>query len=70
MRLSRPTCVVMRGLPADFKKRFPSLKDLYARLSDDLHRAAGAPDTFDKARQEIEEHFEARRLFKIDSSGS
>jgi len=55
----------MNSLPADFKDRFPSLRDVYGRLSDDLHRAAGSIDLFDEALKSIVEHFAARCLFKL-----
>jgi len=58
----------MESLPLDFKQRFPSLDRLYSDLSVDLHAAKGAPDVFGKASSEIEEHFDARRLFKLCNS--
>ena len=55
----------MPTLPDDFKGRFPSFRVLYADLSADMHTAKGDADLFDKARAEIAEHFDARRLFKV-----
>ena len=55
----------MNSLPADFKDRFPSLRDVYSKLSGDLHRATGSIDLFDETLKSIVEHFEARRLFKL-----
>jgi hypothetical protein len=52
-------------LPTDFNSRFPSFTDLYARLSDALHRADPAAFLFQDAASKIVEHFEAKRLFKI-----
>jgi hypothetical protein len=52
-------------LPADFKDRFPSLRILYSDLSLDIHTATGSAELFEKARNQIDEHFEARRLFKL-----
>ncbi len=52
-------------LPDDFKGRFPSLRVLYGELSLDIHTATGSAELFEKARNQIDEHFEARRLFKI-----
>lgn len=55
----------MNKLPDDFKKRFPSMRSLYSKLSSDIHKAEGSEELFRSAIKEIEEHFEARRLFKI-----
>jgi len=55
----------MKSLPDDFKGRFPSMRDLYGTLSDDIHAAKGSAELFERARREIEEHFRARELFKI-----
>lgn len=52
-------------LPTDFKERFPSLKDVYARLSEALHAADANATIFEEASSKIVEHFDARRLFKI-----
>jgi len=52
-------------LPQDFKARFSSLRDLYGKLSDDMHRALGSVELFDEAIRGIVEHLEARRLFKL-----
>jgi hypothetical protein len=54
------------SLPTDFKQRFPVLRDLYGKLSADLHSASGSPALFDGALPEIVRHFEARRLFELD----
>lgn len=56
----------MDSLPKDFKDRFPSMRDLYAALSSDIHGAVGSPDLFERAQKEIVEHFDARRLFKLN----
>lgn len=53
------------SLPTDFKSRFPSLKDVYARLSEAIHAADAKATLFEEASAKIIEHFEARRLFKI-----
>jgi hypothetical protein len=52
-------------LPSDFKARFPSLKDIYSRLSEAIHAADANASLFEEASAKIVEHFEARRLFKI-----
>lgn len=52
-------------LPPDFKSRFPSLKDVYGRLSKAIHSADENADLFDDSCAKIVEHFDARRLYKI-----
>ena len=56
----------MQTLPPDFRSRFPSMRDLYGQLSSDLHAAAGNSQLFATALDAINEHFEARRLYKLD----
>lgn len=53
-------------LPPDFKDRFPTLCDTYDDLSCAMHSASQRTDVFEKARDQIIEHFDARRLFKLD----
>jgi hypothetical protein len=55
----------MSTLPDDFKQRFPSFRELYENLSDDMHAAKGDADLFEKALAAIERHFEARRLYNL-----
>jgi hypothetical protein len=55
----------MDSLPKDFKEKFPSLRKVYEDLSADIHSAAGSAELFEEARQQIVEHFDARRLFKL-----
>lgn len=55
----------MQQLPDDFKERFPSVSELYSDLSADIHRATGSIELFDKAKEQIIEHFKARELFKL-----
>jgi hypothetical protein len=55
----------MGTLPDDFKARFASFRSLYENLSDDMHAARGNAGLFEEALAKIEEHFEARRLFKL-----
>lgn len=55
----------MASLPDDFKGRFPSMRTLYAELSVDIHRASGSAELFEKARGQINQHFEARRIFGL-----
>lgn len=53
------------SLPKDFKDRFPSLADVYARLSIDIHKADSSPELFNQSQTDIEEHFEAKKVFKL-----
>jgi len=55
----------MDNLPADFKSRFPSLRDVYSELSIDIHAATGSVQVFESSVRKITEHFDARRLFKL-----
>jgi hypothetical protein len=55
----------MTSLPDDFRKRFPSMRSLYGELSVDIHGAVGSPDLFDKARGQIVQHFDVRRMFGL-----
>ncbi|HYN08298.1 MAG TPA: hypothetical protein VES67_13020 [Vicinamibacterales bacterium] len=58
----------MASLPADFRARFSSMRTLYGRLSEDIHAATGSEDTFKTALMQIDEHFDARRIYKLDQS--
>lgn len=55
----------MVGLPSDFNARFPSLRTIYSDLSNALHAANASHELFEKSLASIEEHFDARRLFKL-----
>lgn len=52
-------------LPKDFRDRFPSLADIYSRLSVDVHKADSTPELFVECQLLIEEHFEAKKVFKL-----
>lgn len=52
-------------LPVDFKSRFPSLSDIYGKLSAAMHEAKADAVLFEDSCAEIVEHFEARKLFKL-----
>jgi len=56
----------MSTLPLDFNARFPSLRDVYSRLSDAMHKADASAVLFDQAKADIESHFDARRVFKLE----
>jgi len=73
--VSNPTAYVdqvidsyMESLPADFKARFASLRDYYAKLSADIHGAVGSSELFAEPCQVIKTHFEARRLYQLMST--
>ena len=53
------------ALPKDFKERFPSLKDIYGRLSDAMHSANDDAAVLDDCSAKIIKHFEARKLFEL-----
>lgn len=51
-------------LPEDFNSRFPSLKSVYDRLSEDIHSANASEETYNNAKDDIENHFDALRLYE------
>lgn len=53
--------------PDDFKTRFPSLGAIYDKLSEDIHTATASEDVFNQSKNKIEEHFDAKRLYKKSS---
>jgi len=55
----------MESLPDDFKSRFPSFSKIYTDLSGAMHAANDDEKIFNQAVNEIEEHFDARRLYKL-----
>lgn len=55
----------MATLPDDLKNRFPSMRTLYGELSVDIHSASGSADLFEKARAQIIQHFDVRRMFGL-----
>jgi hypothetical protein len=58
----------MSSLPEAFRSTFPSLPDLYMKLSVALHSADASVPLFDSARAAIEQHFDARRLFGLPNT--
>ena len=52
-------------LPKDFRSRFSSLSEVYSNLSAGMHSAEATAELFDDACRKIEEHFDARRLYRI-----
>jgi hypothetical protein len=57
-------------LPANQRDQMPSLREWYGKLSMPIHSAdeAVAEALFEAAREEIERHFDIRRVFKIAES--
>lgn len=55
----------MLTLPNNFRQQFVSIRDLYGKISVDIHSATGCESLFDEASSKIVEHFEARRLFEL-----
>ncbi len=55
----------MKLLPDNFKNIFPSLAKIYSDLSAAIHIADASTELFDKTISELTEHFEAKRLHKI-----
>lgn len=53
-------------LPLSLRDTMPSLKDLYDKLSEKIHTANEDAKLFGEARQNIEEHFDIRRVHKLD----
>jgi len=53
-------------LPPKVRDSAPSLKDWYDKLSAAIHGAKEDVALFDSAKEKIEEHFEFRRLYKLD----
>jgi hypothetical protein len=57
--------VYYKNLPPDFKQRFPSLREVYEKLSAAIHAAEPSEDLFNKSKQDIDYHFEARKTFRL-----
>lgn len=58
----------METLPDDFTSRFPSLRKIYQDLSADIHSATGSEELFEASLSDIERHFDASRLFKMNDN--
>jgi hypothetical protein len=54
-------------LPPEFRDRFPSLGKIYKDISERLHNATADTELFEKSEREIVEHFDARRVMKLDA---
>ena len=57
--------VYQKTLPTDFKDRFPSLPEIYGKLSAALHEAKADSQLFDESSAKVIKHFEARRLYEL-----
>ena len=55
-------------LPPDFSGRFPSLCEIYNNLSAAIHAADDSPAIYPEACEMVVEHFDARRLFRLDDT--
>jgi hypothetical protein len=53
-------------LPDRVRDAAPSLKEMYEKLSEAIHGAKEDSKLFETAKEKIEEHFEFRRLYKLD----
>jgi hypothetical protein len=58
------------SLEDTFKSRFPSLPEIYGKLSNALHEARGDSALFESQVKEIEKHFRARKSWEEDREAS
>jgi hypothetical protein len=54
----------MDSLDDDLKRRFPSLRKVYEKLSAAIHGANEPPGLFESVQKEIEQHFEGKELLE------
>jgi len=47
-----------------FNDKFPSLGDVYGRLSAAIHSASDDPDIFESSRDKVDLHFDGLRIFE------
>jgi hypothetical protein len=52
-------------LPDDFKNRFPSLPEVYGKLSAAMHEARADATLFEECCASTVKHFDARRIFEL-----
>jgi len=57
----------MAALPEPVRAHFASPREIYGRLSDAIHAAREDADLFREAAEQLLEHFDARRLYKVTS---
>jgi len=55
-----------KTLPDKQRDQMPSLRNWYDKLSEALHEAKSDNALFEQAKDEIERHFDFRRLYKIN----
>jgi hypothetical protein len=55
----------MASLPDAVRGHFASPREIYAHLSDAIHNAREDEDLFKQSLSEVNEHFDARRLYKV-----
>ena len=48
------------------RQKFPSLLKIYNKLSQAIHEADDSDAIFDNAKTDIEEHFDAKRLYRVE----
>lgn len=53
------------SLPESFKQEFPSLYTIYSRLSAELHCADDTEEGYLQAKENIEQHFDAKRVYRL-----
>jgi hypothetical protein len=54
-------------IPESIRSHMPSLASVYSRLSVAIHAAEADANLFEDCRNEVLEHFDFRRLYKLDS---
>jgi hypothetical protein len=57
--------IYQAGLPEKFKEQFPSLKDIYGRLSAAMHEAKPDALLFENSCVRVVKHFVARKLLDL-----
>jgi len=55
-------------IPQNLRDTMPSLAEWYGKLSAAIHTATEDAALFESARERIEEHFDIRRIHKLDES--
>ena len=52
-------------IPEDRRDSLTSLRPLYDQLSEAVHRLSDEVEVFERLREDVDHHFEIRRVFKI-----
>jgi hypothetical protein len=58
----------MTSLPEPVRAHFASPREIYSRLSDAIHSAREDDTLFTSSCEQIVEHFDARRLYRVDTA--